>query len=76
MARTNAAQGGIELIVKEYKQFKKAAQESNPVPLGLERVSGNEATKRFRDMTAAQKQGMIDKLGMEEVMKLVKSGVK
>jgi len=74
MAKTNAAQGGINLILKEYKTLKRAAKEFNPVHLGMERVSSSQAANRFREMSPEQKQGMIDQIGIKEVMKIVRSG--
>jgi len=72
MGRVNPAEGGIHKVVKEYRQLLRLADKSDVVPLGQERLSTDQASKRFESMSSGQKQGMIDQLGMEEVMKLVR----
>ena len=72
MASVNPLEGGINKIVKEYKQLKRAADRSSAVPVGMERLSTSEAARRFEQMSEGQKQGMIDQIGIEEVMKLVR----
>lgn len=76
MGEVNPAEGGITKVIKEYKQLLKMAQESNTVPLGQERLSTPEAAKRFEQMSPAQKQGWIEKYGIEEAMKLVRRNAK
>jgi len=76
LGRVNPAEGGINKVLKEYKQFLKMAEESDTVPLGQERLSTPEAAKRFEGMSSAQKQGWIEKYGIEEAMKLVRRNAK
>jgi hypothetical protein len=72
VGRTNPAEGAIDKVVKEYRQLKRAADKSNTVPLGKERLSSREAASRFEEMSPGQREGLIKEMGIDEAMKLVR----
>ena len=73
MGKVNPLERGINKVVKEFNALRKAANASDTVPIGQERLSTRQAASRLQNMSEGQKQGMIDSLGIDEVMKIVRS---
>lgn len=70
--KTNPLQGVIDGLVGEYRDSKKAAKTQGVVPIGSKQVSVVRAAKEFAAMSPEQRQATMDKIGVEETMKLVK----
>ena len=72
MPETNEFTEAILEVVAEYREMGKDAKESHTPPFMAQSLSTNEAASKLQTMTTQQRQGLVDRLGMEKVMELVR----
>ena len=64
----------LERVMEMYRDFKDAQIGEEDIPFMHEKLSRRSASSRVRDMTPTQKKALIEKIGIDEVMKIVRRG--
>jgi len=73
MPQRNEFTEAILELVQEYKQLTRDSKESKVPPFMSERLTSEESAKRFRGMSQEERRQVVEKMGVEEAMKLVKT---
>ena len=70
MAKQNWMDEARQTVVNEYQEIKRRSMKSRAVPLGEEVLSARDARTRFKNMSPAEKQRIIQERGVDSVLDL------
>jgi|TARA_Y100001951_G_scaffold95779_1_gene93641 hypothetical protein len=73
MPQRNEFTEAILELVQEYKQLTRDSKDSKVPPFMSDRLNSEESAKRFSGMSQEERRRVVEKMGVEEAMKLVKS---
>lgn len=73
MPQRNEFTEAILELVQEYKQLTRDSKSANIPPFMSDRLNSEESAKRFSGMSQEERRRVVEKMGVEEAMKLVKS---